>query len=74
MLDWSMETRHLKDPFVLYRSEGSALTLLLFLLSPSIIKLCSSTMTKDHFLIILFGTKWPLCADVPLNPYSFSPE
>ena len=25
---------------------------------------CSSTMTKEHFLVIFYGTKWPLCADV----------
>ena len=32
---------------------------------------CSSTVTKDQFLIILYGNKWPLCVDVPFNPYSF---
>ena len=69
-MDLSMFTMHLKDPF---RSEGSALTLTLFLLSPRIIMLCpcSSAMTKDHFLEICYGTKWPLFADVPLNHHSF---
>ena len=40
-----------KYPLVLFGSEGSALTLPLFLLLPRIIMLChcSSTMTKDHF-------------------------
>ena len=58
-VDLSMETLHLKDPLVLFGYEGSALTLPLFLLSPRIIMLChcSSTMTKDHFLLISYGTK-----------------
>ena len=45
--------------WVLFRSEGSTLTLPLFLLSPRIIMICdcSSTMTKDHFSQILYGTK-----------------
>ena len=60
-------------PWSLYGSEGSALTLPLFLLSLRTIMLChfSSTMTKDHFLVICYGTKWPLFADVPLNPQLF---
>ena len=47
-----MDTLHLKYPFVLSGSEGSALTIPLFLLSPIIIMLChfSLTMTKDHFV------------------------
>ena len=28
---------------------------------------CSSTMTKDHFLLISYGNKWPLSIDVPLT-------
>ena len=28
-------------------------------------------MTKDHFLLVSYGTEWPLCVDVPLNTYSF---
>ena len=28
-------------------------------------------MTKRHFLVISYSTKWPLCVDVPLNTYSF---
>ena len=31
---------------------------------------CSSAMTKNHFLLISFGTKWPLCVGVGLNTYS----
>ena len=69
-----MDTTHLKDPLVLFGAVGSALTLPLFLLSPRIIMLChsSSTITKDHFLVIFHGSKWPLCADVPLNPRSLN--
>ena len=68
----SIDTLPLKYPLVLFVSEGSAPTLPLFLLSLRIIMRChcSSTMTKDHFLIIFFGTKWPLCVDVPLNTHS----
>ena len=58
-MDLSMDTLHLKDPLVLFGYEGSALTLPLFLLSPRIIMLChcSSTMTKDCFLLIYYGTE-----------------
>ena len=58
-VDLSMDTLHLKYPLVLFGYEGSALTLPHFLLSPRIIMLChcSSTMTKDHSLVISFGTK-----------------
>ena len=68
-VDISMDTLHLKYPLILFGYEGSALTLPLFLLSPNILMLChrSSTMTKDHFLIIFYGTKLPLCVDVPLT-------
>ena len=24
-------------------------------------------LTKDHFLVMFYGTKWSLCANVPLN-------
>ena len=50
-VDLSMDTLHLKYPLVLDGSEGSALTLPLFRLSPRIIMLChySSTMTLYHF-------------------------
>ena len=53
-VDLTMDTLHLKYPLVLLGSEGSALTLPLFLRSPRIKTLChcSSTMTKDHFFII----------------------
>ena len=69
-----MDTMHLKYPLVHFGSEGSAPTLPLFLLLPRNIMLfhCFSTMTKDHLLIILNGTKWPSCADVPLNPHIFN--
>ena len=58
-VDLAMDTLHLKYPLVLFGSEGYALTLLLLLLSPRVIVLChcSSTMTKDHFLMIFYGTK-----------------
>ena len=72
-VDLSLDTLHLKYPWVLFGSEGSALTLPLFLLSPRIIMLChcSSTMKKDHLLLIYHGTKWPLCVGVPLSTYLF---
>ena len=71
--DLSMDTMHLNYQFVLFGSEGSALTPTLFLLSPRIVMLChcSSRMTKDHFLVIFHGTKSPLCAAVHLNPHPF---
>ena len=58
-VDLSMDNMYLKDPLVIFGSEGSALTLPLFLLPPRIIMLCqcSSTMIKDHFSLILHGTK-----------------
>ena len=58
-VDLSMDNMHLKDPLVIFGSEGSALTLPLFLLPPRMILLCqcSSTMIKDHFLLIPHGTK-----------------
>ena len=69
-----MDTMHLKDSLVLFPSEGSALTPPPFLLSLRIIILrhCPSTMTKVHFLVIVCGTKWPLSANVPLNPHSLT--
>ena len=47
-VDMTMGTLHLKYHLVLFGSEGSALALPLFLLSPRIIMLCycSSTMTN----------------------------
>ena len=47
-VDLSLDTLHLKWPLFLFGSEGSALTLPLFLLSSRIIMLCHcySTMTK----------------------------
>ena len=58
-MDLSVDTLHLKEPLVIFGSEDSALTLPLFLLSPRIIMQshCSSTMTKDHFSVILYGAK-----------------
>ena len=72
-VDLSLDTLHLKYPLVLFGSEGSALNLPLSVLSPRTIMLChcSSTMKKDHFLLISYGTRLPLCVDVPLNTYSF---
>ena len=68
-----MDILHLEYPLVLFGFEGSALTLPIFLLSPRIIMLCHclSTMTKNHFLLISYGTNLPLCVDVPSNTYSF---
>ena len=55
----SMDNLHLKYTLVLFGSEGSALTLPLFLLLYRIIILChySSKITKDHFLVISHDTK-----------------
>ena len=64
-----MDTMHLKDHLVLIGSGGA--TLPLFLLSLFMLCHCSSKMTKDHLLVISYGTKWPLSADVPLNALSF---
>ena len=72
-VDLSMYTLHLKNPLVLFVSEDSTLNLPLFPLSPRMIMLrhCSSIMTKNHFLVISYGSKWYWCFDVPLNTYSF---
>ena len=58
-VDLSVGNLHLKYTLVLFGSEGSALTLPPFLLSSRILMLshCSSTMKKDHFLLISYGTK-----------------
>ena len=32
---------------------------------------CHATVTKDTFSVIFCDMKWPLCADMPLNPHSF---
>ena len=58
-VDLGMDTLHLKYVLVLFGSEGSALTLPFFLLSPRIIlhRHCSSTMTEKHFLLISYATK-----------------
>ena len=68
-----VDTMHLKESLVLCGSEGSPLTLPLFPLSIRISMLChcSSTMTKDPFLVTFYRTKWPFCVNVPLNPHSF---
>ena len=72
-LDLSMDTMQLKDPLVHFVSEGSALTVPLFIPSPRISMLCrcSSAVTMEHFLIVLYGTKWPLYADVLSKSYQF---
>ena len=66
-MDLSTDTLHLKYPLVLFGSEGSALTLTLFLLSPRINMLshCSITMTKDHFLLPLMALN-DLCVSMCL--------
>ena len=67
-----IDTMHLKYRLVLFGYVSSTLTLPPFLLSFRSIMLCrcSSIMTKNHFLVIFSGTKWLLCADVPLKPRS----
>ena len=47
-----MDTMHLKPPLVLLGSEGSAITLPLFLLSPRIIMLCHCFMALDEPLCV----------------------
>ena len=58
-MDLAMDTLHLKYHMVLFGSEGSALTLPLFLLSTRLIMRChcSSIMAKNHFLVIFYGIK-----------------
>ena len=55
-----------------FGSEGSALTLSPFHLLPrfTVLSDCSSTMTKEHFLVICYGTKWPLCTFKPTFVHS----
>ena len=70
----SWKYRIMKDFHDINFRGRSAFTLSLFLLSHGIIMHChcSSTMTKDHFLLTFYGTKCPICVDVPLNIiYSF---
>ena len=70
-MDLSIDTLHLKDTSALFEFEGSANYFPVYLLSSRImLGHCSSTMTKDRFLIRFHVTKWSLCGDVPLNPYS----
>ena len=68
-VDLYMDTLHLKDPLVLFWSDGSALTLPLFRLSPRIIMLChcSSTRTKDRFMLISYMTLSDLCLSMCLE-------
>ena len=71
-MDLTIDTLHLK------RSLGPWLRCYspFFLLSSRIIMVCNSspTMTKYHFLVLVYGTKWLLCADVPLKPHSLTSE
>ena len=73
-VDLSMGTRQLNYPLYWSSLDLKALLLLhLFLFLSRIIMLChcSSTMTKNHFLILFFVTKWPVCVDVPwFNPHT----
>ena len=68
-IDLSVEIMHLKDPLILFGSEGSALTPPLFLLQSRIILLChcSTSMTKFHFLVKCYGTKLLVCASFLLQ-------
>ena len=67
--DLSVDTMHLKDPLVLFGSEGSALTFTLppFLLSLRVIMLYHFFFNNDiePLLVIVYGTKQPLCRNVP---------
>ena len=65
----SMDPLHLKDPLVLFWSEGSTLTIPLFPLLPRIVVFChcSSTITKDRFLDIVHDIIWSLSANVLLQ-------
>ena len=62
----SMDTLYLKYLLLFFGPEGFTLTLSLFLLLLRITMLChcSSTTTKEHFLIIFDGTKCNLCTNV----------
>ena len=65
-MDLSLDNIHLQDPLVLLGSEGSALTISIFLLSSGISMVCHcySTVRKDHFLVLsmsLNGLCVPLC-------------
>ena len=67
-MNLSMDTMHPKDLLVLFGSLGSTLTLpILFSSRINMLCDCSSTMTKDHFLVIFYGTEWPLCSAVPFK-------
>ena len=53
-MDLFIDTMHIKDPFVLFGSEGSAISLPLNLLSSRIIAHCHCSHKNDN--IPLFGT------------------
>ena len=44
---------------------------LFFHLEKLLICRCSSTITRDYFVISCYGTYWFLCTDVPLNLHLF---
>ena len=71
----SMDTLHLKYPLVLFGSKGCmcSYSLSLFLLSPMNNYALSLFFNnyKGRPLDNIYGTKWPLCDDVPLNTHSF---
>ena len=65
-----MDTMYLKDSVVIFGSEGSALILHHLELYCIMCCHCSSIMKKNQFLVIFYGTKWPLYADVSFIPHS----
>ena len=71
-VDLPMITMHRKDTLPLLDLKALLLPSSLFILSPRISMLCHCSLAvKERFLIILHGTKWSFCADVPVKPLSF---
>ena len=70
-VDLSMDTVHLDDPLILFRFEGSALSLPLLSYRIDMLYHFSSTFTKDHFWGKTLWHWMAMCADVSLSPYSF---
>ena len=72
-MDLAMDTMFLKDPFVLFGSERSALILPLLLRSLCISIALLMFLNKDKRLISFHGTEWPFCANTKsiLHPFIF---
>ena len=71
-VDLSMDTLHLTYPLVLFGSEGSYSHSFFFCHLEKYAFSSFFNNAKDHFLLISYDTKCPLCVDVPLNTYSFN--